>query len=131
MKKMFLGVVLGAVAGAVGYKLYKEREDEIKDFLDEYITDDDDFDVDSVDVDSVDVEDLEDLRDCIDEMIDTKLNVENSFTEDKFTSTDDFVNDENKDDEEYIFINNDDHEIIDLTEESSNQESKFSDNNLK
>lgn len=130
MKKMFLGVVLGAVAGAVGYKLYKEREDEIKDFLDEYITDDD-FDVDSVDVDSVDVEDLEDLRDCIDEMIDTKLNVENSFTEDKFTSTDDFVNDENKDDEEYIFINNDDHEIIDLTEESSNQESKFSDNNLK
>lgn len=126
MKKMFLGVVLGAVAGAVGYKLYKEREDEIKDFLDEYITDDDDFDVDSVDV-----EDLEDLRDCIDEMIDTKLNVENSFTEDKFTSTDDFVNDENKDDEEYIFINNDDHEIIDLTEESSNQESKFSDNNLK
>ena len=55
MKKMFLGVVLGAVAGAVGYKLYKEREDEIKDFLDEYITDDDDFDVDSVDV-----EDLED-----------------------------------------------------------------------
>ena len=30
MKKMFLGVVLGAVAGAVGYKLYKEREDEIK-----------------------------------------------------------------------------------------------------
>lgn len=130
MKKMFLGVVLGAVAGAVGYKLYKEREDEIKDFLDEYITDDD-FDVDSVDVDSVDVEDLEDLRDCIDEMIDTKLNVENSFTKDKFTSTDDFVNDENKDDEEYIFINNDDHEIIDLTEESSNQESKFSDNNLK
>lgn len=126
MKKMFLGVVLGAVAGAVGYKLYKEREDEIKDFLDEYITDDDDFDVDSVDV-----EDLEDLRDCIDEMIDTKLNVENSFTEDKFTSTDDFVNDENKDDEEYIFINNDDHEIIDLTKESSNQESKFSDNNLK
>lgn len=126
MKKMFLGVVLGAVAGAVGYKLYKEREDEIKDFLDEYITDDDDFDVDSVDV-----EDLEDLRDCIDEMIDTKLNVENSFTEDKFTSTDNFVNDENKDDEEYIFINNDDHEIIDLTEESSNQESKFSDNNLK
>ncbi len=126
MKKMFLGVVLGAVAGAVGYKLYKEREDEIKDFLDEYITDDDDFDVDSVDV-----EDLEDLRDCIDEMIDTKLNVENSFTEDKFTSTDDFINDENKDDEEYIFINNDDHEIIDLTEESSNQESKFSDNNLK
>ncbi len=125
MKKMFLGVVLGAVAGAVGYKLYKEREDEIKDFLDEYITDDD------FDVDSVDVEDLEDLRDCIDEMIDTKLNVENSFTEDKFTSTDDFVNDENKDDEEYIFINNDDHEIIDLTEESSNQESKFSDNNLK
>ncbi|CAK7007189.1 MAG: hypothetical protein PEPC_00283 [Peptostreptococcus russellii] len=126
MKKMFLGVVLGAVAGAIGYKLYKEREDEIKDFLDEYITDDDDFDVDSVDV-----EDLEDLRDCIDEMIDTKLNVENSFTEDKFTSTDDFINDENKDDEEYIFINNDDHEIIDLTEESSNQESKFSDNNLK
>ncbi|PSJ31799.1 hypothetical protein UF10_04060 [Peptostreptococcus russellii] len=125
MKKMFLGVVLGAVAGAVGYKLYKEREDEIKDFLDEYITDDD------FDVDSVDVEDLEDLRDCIDEMIDTKLNVENSFTEDKFTSTDDFVNDENKDDEEYIFINNDDHEIIDLTKESSNQESKFSDNNLK
>lgn len=130
MKKMFLGVVLGAVAGAVGYKLYKEREDEIKDFLDEYITDDD------FDVDSVDVEDLEDLRDCIDEMIDTKLNVENSFTEDKFTSTDDFVNDENKDDEnkddeEYIFINNDDHEIIDLTEESSNQESKSSDNNLK
>lgn len=125
MKKMFLGVVLGAVAGAVGYKLYKEREDEIKDFLDEYITDDD------FDVDSVDFEDLEDLRDCIDEMIDTKLNVENSFTEDKFTSTDDFVNDENKDDEEYIFINNDDHEIIDLTEESSNQESKFSDNNLK
>ena len=125
MKKMFLGVVLGAVAGAVGYKLYKEREDEIKDFLDEYITDDD------FDVDSVDVEDLEDLRDCIDEMIDTKLNVENSFTEDKFTSTDDFGNDENKDDEEYIFINNDDHEIIDLTEESSNQESKFSDNNLK
>lgn len=125
MKKMFLGVVLGAVAGAVGYKLYKEREDEIKDFLDEYITDDD------FDVDSVDVEDLEDLRDCIDEMIDTKLNVENSFTEDKFTSTGDFVNDENKDDEEYIFINNDDHEIIDLTKESSNQESKFSDNNLK
>ena len=125
MKKMFLGVVLGAVAGAIGYKLYKEREDEIKDFLDEYITDDD------FDVDSVDVEDLEDLRDCIDEMIDTKLNVENSFTEDKFTSTDDFVNDENKDDEEYIFINNDDHEIIDLTKESSNQESKFSDNNLK
>ncbi|MEG0249799.1 MAG: hypothetical protein RR561_03780 [Peptostreptococcus sp.] len=131
MKKMFLGVVLGAVAGAVGYKLYKEREDEIKDFLDEYISDEDDFDVDSVDV-----EDLEDLRDCIDEMIDTKLKVDDSFEEDGhviLSNSDESDEEENK--EEYIFIDNtkknNDGKIIDLTEEHSVDEKNSSDDEIK
>ena len=129
MKKMFLGVVLGAVAGAAGYKLYKEREDEIKDFLDEYITDEDDFDVDSVNV-----EDLEDLRDCIDEMIDSKLKVNDSFKEDGYDISSDLDRDENKDSEEYIFIENtpaNSSDSVDLTKESVTKDKNSSNHDIK
>lgn len=35
MKKLFLGATVGALAGAFGYKLYKENEEEVKEFLED------------------------------------------------------------------------------------------------
>ena len=82
MKKLLLGAALGIAAGAVGYKLYKENEEEIKGFIDERLSDYDD-----VDVEDIDLEDLEDLRDCIDDMIDAKL--KGGFQYDDISSCDD------------------------------------------
>lgn len=66
MKKLLFGAALGAVAGAVSYKMYKENEDKVKDFLAEHLDG-------TVDIDDIDLEDLEELRDCIDDMIDAKI----------------------------------------------------------
>ncbi len=77
MKKLLLGAILGIATGAVGYKLYKENEEEVKNFLDEHLLEDDE-----IDVDDIDLEDLEELRDCIDEMIDAKLEEDYTYDDD-------------------------------------------------
>lgn len=68
MKKIFLGLMLGIATGAAGYKLYKENENDIKDFLGEHLSKNDD-----INLENIDIEELEELRGCIDEMIDVKL----------------------------------------------------------
>ena len=99
MKKLFLGATLGVVAGAVGYKMYKENEDKIKDFLAEHLDEE-------MDVDEIDIEDLEELRDCIDEMIDAKLEAEDAEYE--YDDYDDYYDEEFVDSDEdldYILLN--------------------------
>ena len=97
MKKLFLGAVLGIAAGAVGYKLYKENEDDIKVFLGEHLSEDDD-----VDVEDIDIEDLEELRGCIDEMIDAKL--KNELYCDETCYEDDKKDSSKSEDDDYICI---------------------------
>mgnify|MGYP000924198767 CR=1 FL=1 len=44
MKKVLFGTALGVVAGALGYKIYKENEIEVNDFLREKLHIERDFD---------------------------------------------------------------------------------------
>ena len=63
MKKVLFGTALGVVAGALGYKIYKDNEIEelhIERDFDDF--DDEDFEL----------EDLEALRETIDDLIDRK-----------------------------------------------------------
>lgn len=67
MKKFILGTIVGAAAAAVGYKLYKDNEEEVKSFLSEHF--DDEYDID---IEDLDVDELEELREYVDEIIDSK-----------------------------------------------------------
>lgn len=117
MKKLFLGAVLGIAAGAVGYKLYKENEEEIKGFLDEHLSDAED-----VDVEDIDLEDLEELRDCIDEMIDAKLNSEMCCDDDFCFDDDCYYDEEYFCDDEYDRDYDDDY--ICIVQDSKEDESE-------
>ncbi len=103
MKKLLLGAILGAAAGAVGYKFYKENEDDIKDFFDESLSEKED-----IDITDINLEDLEELRDCIDEMIDAKLNNEiyydDACSHQDESSFEDSDFDENEKNDDYICI---------------------------
>ena len=56
MKKILFGTVLGLAAGALGYKLYKDNEEEVNEFLREKLH----YEADFEDFDDEDFE-LEDL----------------------------------------------------------------------
>lgn len=100
MKKIFLGATLGVVAGAVGYKMYKENEEKIIGFLAKNF--DNELDIEDIDLDDITLEDLEELRNCIDEMIDAKLDAEYEGYEE---------------DEDYILINDDEYDEEDEEDE--------------
>lgn len=70
MKKVLFGTALGVVAGALGYKIYKENEIEVNDFLREKLHIERNFD--DFDDEDFELEDLEALRETIDDLIDRK-----------------------------------------------------------
>ena len=65
MKKILFGTALGLAAGALGYKLYKDNEEEVNEFLREKLH----YEADLEDFDD---EDFEALRDTIEDLIDRK-----------------------------------------------------------
>lgn len=87
MKKFFIGTIVGATAAAIGYKLYKNNEDEIKAFLEEHLGSELD-----VDIEDMDLDELEELREYVDDIIGSKEEVL------------DELNSENNENEAYITI---------------------------
>ena len=80
MKKILFATALGLTAGALGYKLYKENEEEVNEFIREKLHLDDD-----IYEDDFELEELESLRDTINDLIDKK-NEEGSKIEDDIDS---------------------------------------------
>lgn len=85
MKKFFLGTALGVTLGILGYKTYKNHEEEVNEFLDELLNkddyydydEDDDYDYgyyedDDYDLSNVDIEELKSLKDEIEETLENK-----------------------------------------------------------
>ena len=70
MKKILFGTAIGVVAGALGYKVYKENEVEVNEFLREKLHIECDFE--DFDDEDFELEDLEALRETIDDLIDRK-----------------------------------------------------------
>jgi len=70
MKKILFGTALGLAAGALGYKLYKDNEEEVNEFLREKLHYEADFE--DFDDEDFELEDLEALRDTIEDLIDRK-----------------------------------------------------------
>ncbi|MBC2575743.1 hypothetical protein [Peptostreptococcus canis] len=113
MKKFITGALLGTVAGAIGYKVYKNNEEEIKDFLKHHL----DFDEEEIMVEDMEIEELEELRDMVDDLIinkaieqdidlhddylDERDGFDNEFEEDSY----DELNTKKRD--EYIILEND------------------------
>lgn len=100
MKKFLTGVVLGSLAGAVGYKVYKNNEDRIKEFL-------------GAEEEELELEELHELRDLVDELIDEKESESNwdYYDEDYFDDYEDY------EDEDYYFDKYDERIEIAKTED--------------
>ncbi len=101
MKKFVVGTILGAAMGAIGYKLYKENEEQVKDFLEEHLYEDD------IDIEDMDVEELEELKEHLEDMLNAKYPKyceidETEESQDKYSDINDDLYDDGDDD--YIFI---------------------------
>ncbi|WP_101772848.1 hypothetical protein [Peptostreptococcus faecalis] len=110
MKKFVWGTLIGAAVGALGYKVYKDNEEEVKEFLDKHIQDDV-----NLDLDEMDIEGLEELRNSIDETIERKEMDIPDYEDDMY----DDINDDLY--EDYVFLDNMSHDDDDENDfESSN-----------
>ncbi|SFE44545.1 hypothetical protein [Peptostreptococcus sp. D1] len=99
MKKFLIGAIAGAAAIAIGYKLVKDNEEEVKSFISNHFGNDLE-----VDIEDLDVKELEELRSYVDEIIEEK-DMDKSIDYDDYAS--DYNSDgENNDYEEYIDLSN-------------------------
>ncbi|MDY5480480.1 MAG: hypothetical protein SPG13_08440 [Peptostreptococcus porci] len=99
MKKILIGAIAGAAAIAVGYKLVKDNEEEVKSFISNHFGNDLE-----VDIEDLDIEELEELRSYVDEIIEEK-DIARSIDYSDYVP--DYYSDgENNDYEEYIDLSN-------------------------